>query len=117
MFTYIHYRLYHDYGTYAKRLHDYVEKRNGRAINHTDEYFYGSLDYGRSIESCYKKDIDWSQVDKDLQKQLLSEYDFFWNIEKNIQPEWYRPQLDAKRDAYRVRIHLLDKLPPKKPVK
>ena len=117
LFTYIHYRLYHDYGTYAKRLHDYVEKRNGRAINHTDEYFYGSLDYGRSIESCYKKDIDWSQVDKDLQKQLLSEYDFFWNIEKNIQPEWYRPQLDAKRDAYRVRIHLLDKLPPKKPVK
>ena len=106
LFTYIRYRLYHDYGSFARRQHDYVEKRNGRVVNHSDEYFYGSLDYGRSIESWYKKDIDWTQVDAKIQRQLLREYDFFWNIEKEIQPEWYRPKLDDKRDLYMTRIHL-----------
>lgn len=106
LFTYIHYRIYHDYGSFAKRLHDYVERKDGRAINHSDEYFYGSFDYGRSIESYYKKDINWTQVDKEVQKQLLCEYDFFWNIENEIQPEWYKPKLDEKRKRYVMSIHL-----------
>lgn len=106
LFTYIHYKFYHDYGSFARRQHDYVERRNGRAINHSDEYFYGSLDYGRSIESRYKKDIDWTHVDKEIQRQMLREYDFFWNIEKEIQPEWHKPKLDEKRNRYMTSIHL-----------
>lgn len=114
LFTYIHFKLYHDYGSAAKRLHDYVEKdEQGRVLNHSDEYFYGSLDYGRFLESNYKKDIDWNHVDKDVQKQLMCEFDFFWNIEKEIQPEWYNPLLQNKRDAYRVSIHLLDDYTPR----
>ena len=35
--------------------------------------------------------------DREVLKQLLCEYDFFWNIENEIQPEWYKPKLDEKR--------------------
>ena len=114
LFTYIHFKCYHDYGTLARRLHDYVERdQQGRALNHTDEYFYGALNYGRSLENNVKRDIDWTKVNQDVQKRLLDEFDFFWNIENEIQPDWYKPKLIEKRDAYRVRIHLLDKMPPK----
>lgn len=114
LFTYIHYKCYHDYGKCARRLHDYVERdEQGRALNHTDEYFYGAFDYGRYLENNYKRDVDWTKVNREVQIHLLDEYDFFWNIENEIQPEWYKFQLQEKRDTYQVRIHLLDKMPPK----
>ncbi len=112
LFTYIHFKCYHNYGILARRLHDYVKRdRLGNALNHTDEYFYGALNYERSLENNVKRDIDWTKVDKKVQKQLLDEFDFYWNIEKEIQPDWYKPKLIEKRDAYRVKIHLLDKMP------
>lgn len=106
LFNFVYHKTYHDYDKrFATRLHDYVVTRNGKAVEHTDEYFYKSpSSYGRSLESKFMKNIDWSQVDSTVKDQLIKEYDFFWNIEKEIQPDWIESELNFNRNWYRQEI-------------
>lgn len=107
LFNFVYYKIYHDYDKrFATRLHDYVVTRNGKAVDHTDEYFYKDpSSYGRSLESGCLNNIDWLQVDSAVKDQLLKEYDFFWKIEKEIQPDWLESKLIDKRNLYRKYIH------------
>lgn len=108
MFIYIHYYCTHNYGSWARRLHDYVERdSSGRALNHTDEYFYGAAEYGRYLESESMKNIEWNIVDKEVKETLLSEYRFFWLYEYEIQPDFRQKALKKKLDDYQISIHCL----------
>lgn len=62
--------------------------------------------YGRSFERHTLRNIDWSKIELGVKNTLLQEYEFFWNMEYSIQPDFWAQELDKNKEEYRKSIGL-----------
>lgn len=62
--------------------------------------------YGRSFERHTLRNIDWSKIELGVKNTLLQEYEFFWNMEYSIQPDFWAQELNKNKEEYRKSIGL-----------
>lgn len=91
MYAHAHYHLDGNYGL-----------RNNAFKN-----VYQALDYSRSFENRLNRNIDWNKIEIGVKNTLFQEFDFFWNIERSIQPVTeVQKNMEKKKENYRKSIGL-----------
>lgn len=66
---------------------------------------YAALDYSRSYENKLQRNIEWCKIEIGVRKSLLQEFEFFWNIERSIQPTTYaQDNLEKSLKEYKKSI-------------